>query len=143
MVVKKRKRKSKKRIVKKDFKIYFPYIVIGVLVISLIVVSGIMITPLLSEGSSSIGLDEQASAIPVETISCLIDSDCDDSNECTNEFCRGETFCMFEIKSNGTICDEGYCVKGFCSDTCGDMNSCIELSTTYCSLGSDNSWLIP
>jgi serine protease len=66
---------------------------------------------------------------------CLVDTDCDDANECTNDVCinPGTTNAYCENKSvaDDTLCSEGICCNGICTpltcsvnEDCSDNNIC-------------------
>ena len=73
------------------------------------------------------------------------DSDCDDSNECTQDICSADT-CVYNNETNTTSCTGGICdglgvcdTEGVCADECtiGEIG-CIDANTNYtCGEGGD------
>ncbi|MBT4165679.1 hypothetical protein HOE04_01425 [archaeon] len=61
---------------------------------------------------------------------CLVDGDCDDSNDCTDDFCNAQRECDKTNKINGFVCDDGNlcteddkCSVGVCSGSARDCSS--------------------
>ena len=49
---------------------------------------------------------------------CLIDEDCDDQNECTDDTCDTATGCFYAPSREGDVCGGGeqFCTYGRCED---------------------------
>jgi hypothetical protein len=72
------------------------------------------------------GVDQDCLMDPIDgrNCECIWDSDCDDLNSCTMNYCRNFrtlSFCEFENKTDGSSCGEGgICQTGVCEGSCID-----------------------
>lgn len=55
---------------------------------------------------------------------CILDRDCDDGEECTENTCNGDDGCSNEPVADGTECTGGNCEAGFCVTPSGEITDC-------------------
>ena len=101
---------------------------------------------LLIDAGEYLGDGTACDPYPCDATGCTADSDCDDQNVCTDDFCLADGTCVNESVPNGTACPdnlfcngEELCVQGSCSQfaplTCDDglactADSCDEVADT-------------
>jgi len=122
-----KKRSRKKRSKSKSslpLNIIIPTIIITVLIMIIIFLTVSVTSTNQStgsqQGSTTDSHQDLTTGQESSLTSCITDSDCDDSNPCTTDYCRGNVTCFYSNLADGELCPNGYCVNGSCSDTCGD-----------------------
>jgi hypothetical protein len=96
-----------------------------------------------SAGSSDFSLIPTLTA--TETPPCILDTDCDDLNECTDDTCNtGTGECVFtpndlNVCTDGNTCTDDACSAGVCVSTPNDGNFCtdsVDCTDDACSSGT-------